>query len=187
MVNDKPWKPWLCDSAYLLHSPWVLSEVPIIIQCCSREVQTPRRFIFGAGAWQVTTFIQEALVTEPACDTQSVPSGEDSQRKHTHCVVNHVKGALVKTSDGAFENEMKIILYPLTEECSISAVSRKFGGVEILSWRCWKRMVCTVVASLSHCHLGVHPVNRTNLFPLKWFKEIGTIKTTDPDIRPKLT
>ena len=65
-----------------------LSKVHVVIQCCFREDQTPRRFIFRTGAWQVSIFIHQAWVTKPTDDTWSVSSGDDSQWKHTLCVVN---------------------------------------------------------------------------------------------------
>ena len=37
----------------------------------------------------MSTFIHEALVTELADDTWSVPSGDNSQRKHTLCSEPH--------------------------------------------------------------------------------------------------
>ena len=49
---------------------------------------------------------------------------------NTQSVVNHIQEALTKISGGALENEMVIILYSLTEECSVPAVSRMFSGVE---------------------------------------------------------
>ena len=94
----------------------------------------------------MSTFIHEAWVTEPADNTWSIPSGDDSQWKHTYCVVNHIEVALTKTS------EMLIILDSLTEECSIPAVSRKFSGVERLSRRCWERFFRPVMASQSHAN-----------------------------------
>ena len=125
-----------------------LTNVPVVILYCSREVQNPRRFIFRAGGWQMCTFKHEAWLTEPAYDTWSVPSGDDSQWKHSICEGNHIQGALIKISGRALENEM--IIYSLSQECSVSAVSRKFSGVEKHSRRCWERLVCPIMASLSH-------------------------------------
>ena len=54
------------------------------------------------------TFKHEAWLTEPAYDTWSVPSGDDSQWKHSICEGNHIQGALIKISGRALENEMII-------------------------------------------------------------------------------
>ena len=77
-----------------------LSKVHVVIQCCFREDQTPRRFIFRTGAWQVSIFIHEAWVTKPTDDTWSVSSGDDSQWKHTLCVVNTYRELLQRPQMG---------------------------------------------------------------------------------------
>ena len=92
-----------------------LTNVPLVILCCSREVQNPRRFIFQTGGRQMCTFKHEAWLTEPAYDTWSVPSGDDSQWKHSIYEGNYIQGALIKISGRALENEM--IIYSLSQEC----------------------------------------------------------------------
>ena len=59
----------------------------------------------------MSIFIHEAWVTKPTDDTWSVSSSNNAEWKHTLCVVNHIQGALIKTSDGTLENEIIFILY----------------------------------------------------------------------------